>query len=123
MRFIIALLLSATIASAHEMVPTYPVWWNATEANGLLKTNLSIWNRRKDVTYYEIEVFDRNFKPRQFATQEKVIKINYLQRKTFSIFIKAEDRDNVTYICTRSRLLKDNVQTSGVSSRICSKVK
>jgi len=105
------------------MVPTYPVWWNATEANGLLKTNLSIWNRRKDVTYYEIEVFDRNFKPRQFATQEKVIKINYLQRKNFSIFIKAEDRDNVTYICTRSRLLKDNVQTSGVSSRICSKVK
>ena len=123
MRFIIALLLSATIASAHEMVPTYPAWWNATEANGLLKTNMSIWNRRKDVTYYEIEVFDRNFKPMQFATQEKVIKINYLQRKNFSIFIKAEDRDNVTYICTRSRLLKDNVQTSGVSSRICSKVK
>jgi len=123
MRFIIALLLSATIASAHEMVPTYPVWWNATEANGLLKTNLSIWNRRKDVTYYEIEVFDRNFEPRQFATQEKVIKVNYLQRKNFSIFIKAEDRDNVTYICTRSRLLKDDVQTSGVSSRICSKVK
>ena len=123
MKFIIALLLSATIASAHEMVPTYPAWWNATEANGLLKTNLSIWNRRKDVTYYEIEVFDRNFEPRQFATQEKVIKVNYLQRKNFSIFIKAEDRDNVTYICTRSRLLKDDVQTSGVSSRICSKVK
>jgi hypothetical protein len=123
MRFIIALLLSASIASAHEMVPTYPAWWNATEANGLLKTNLSIWNRRKDVTYYEIEVFDRNFEPRQFATQEKVIKVNYLQRKTFSIFIKTEDRDNVTYICTRSRLLKDNVQTSGVSSRICSKAK
>ena len=123
MRFIIALLLSATIASAHEMVPTYPAWWNATEANGLLKTNMSIWNRRKDVTYYEIEVFDRNFKPMQFATQEKVIKINYLQRKTFSIFIKTEDRDNVTCICTRSRLLKDDVQTSGVSSRICSKIK
>lgn len=123
MRFIIALLLSATIASAHEMVPTYPAWWNATEANGLLKTNLSIWNRRKDVTYYEIEVFDRNFNPMQFATQEKVIKVNYLQRKIFSIYIKIDDRDNVTYICTRSRLLKDDVQTSGVSSRICSKIK
>jgi len=123
MRFIIALLLSASIASAHEMVPTYPIWWNATEANGILKTNLSIWNRRKDVVYYEIEVFDQNFKPADFATQEKIIKINYLQRKNFSIYIKENDRDNVTYICTRSRLLKDDVQTSGVSSRICSKIK
>lgn len=123
MRFIIALLFSASIASAHEMVPTYPAWWPATEANGVLKTNLSIWNRREDVSYYEIEVFDRNFRPRPFATQEKIMKINYLQRKSFSVYIKREDRSEVTYICTKSRLLKEDVQTSGVSSRICSKIK
>lgn len=123
MKFIIALLLSATVASAHEMVPTYPVWWPAFEADGVYKTNLTIWNRRKDIQYYEVEVFDRNFRPRPFVTQQKVFNLGYLERRTFSIYIKYDERPSVTYICTRSRLLKDDVGTSGVSSRICSKIK
>lgn len=108
---------------AHEMVPTYPIWMPASEAMGVYKTNLFIWNRRKDIEYYEVEVFDMSFRPQPFVTQDKIIKIGYLQRKLFTVYIKSENRENITYICTRSRLLKDSVQTSGVSSRICSKIK
>lgn len=123
MRFVIALIFMTTSVFAHEMVPTYPVWMPSYEAQGLMKTNMSLWNRRKDVGYYEIEVFSRDWKVAPFATQEKIVKVGYLERKLFTIYIRESDRDNVTYICTKSKLLSDNVKTSGVASRICSKIK
>ena len=123
MRLLIIILLLANPTWAHEMTPTYPVWSLATEARGVLKTSLEIWNRRADVEYYQVEVFDKEWAPTKFVTEDQIIKLGYLQRKSITVYISKNDKKNVTYICTKSRLLSDNVLSSGVATRICSRVK
>ena len=61
---ILSFLLTACTAAklvGHEMTPTYPAWMPAFEAPGVMKTNMRMWNRREDISYYEIEVFNKNW--------------------------------------------------------------
>jgi hypothetical protein len=58
-----------------------------------------------------------------FASENKLIRINYLQTKEVNVYIKKEDLKKITYICSESRIKKENVQSTVISSRICSKVK
>lgn len=91
--------------------------------DGLYSVSMNIFNRRQDATYYEIGVFDREWKPIAFATSDKILKLKYLDRKDFDIYIRDVDKNQVEYICTTSKLLKDDVETTGVTSKICSKIK
>ena len=125
MKFLYAfflLVLFGTQAIAHEMTPTYPEL-RPSYMDGLSSINLNLFNRREDVSYYEIEVFDEEWVPVPFAAKEKLIKINYLGRIDLQIYIRDNDKNRVTYICTLSKILNGDVQTSGVTSRICSKIK
>lgn len=79
-----------------------------------------MFNRRSDINYYQIEVYDADWNEIPFAASERIIKMNYLQRMSLEIFIKAEDYDRVTYICTRSKILKGG-GPSVIASNICSK--
>lgn len=85
--------------------------------------SVNLFNRRSDVTYYEIEVFDDKWNPIPFASENKVIKLRYLSKKNISIFIRNKDSDRTTYICTESKLLKNDETSTRVNSRICSKIK
>lgn len=109
-------------ANAHEMVPAYPTM-KPSYITGVSVTNMKIFNRRDDVRYYEIGVFTSEWEPIPFASEEKIIKLEYLEKKTFEVYIRNSDLDDATYICTLSKLEKDNVRTTGVSSKICSKIK
>jgi hypothetical protein len=122
MRFIIALLLWTTVANAHEMTPTYPEF-RRSYVDGIWLTTMSLFNRRVDVKYYEIDVFDDQWRSVPFASDSNVIRIEYLDKHVFDIYLRDTDIKRVKYICTRSRILKEDVQTSTVSSKICSKVK
>jgi hypothetical protein len=81
-----------------------------------------MFNRREDVKYYQIEVYDEEWNPITFATTERILTLKYLERKGFEIYIKANDVDRVTYICTRSKILKGG-ESSVIASNICSKIK
>jgi hypothetical protein len=107
---------------AHEMVPTYPTL-RISHLENLYVTTMQLFNKREEVKYYEIEVFDKYFNPVPFATSSNVIKLNYLEKITFDIYIKKQDRNRVTYICSSSKLEKNNTTRTAVSSKICSKIK
>jgi hypothetical protein len=125
MRYITAfamLILTSVQSLAHEMTPTYPEL-RPSYVDGLYSTKMKLFNRRDDVIYYDIGVFDKDWKQIPFASQDKLIKIEYLEKTGFEIFIRGDDYERVEYICTTSKLLKSDTGKAAVMSRICSKIK
>lgn len=108
--------------SAHEMIPTYPKL-EQSHLDGVYKSTLKMFNKREDVQYYEIGVFDKDFQPIPFVTAYNIIKINYLGHVTFDVYIRKDDVDRAVYVCSRSKLRKDSKVRTVVSSVICSKFK
>lgn len=114
--------LTSAAAFGHEMTPTYPEL-RPSYIDGLYSASMKLFNRRDDVIFYDISVFDSEWKSIPFATQDKLIRIDYLEKKDFVVYIRGSDYDRVEYICTSSKLLKNNVGSTAVNSRICSKIK
>ena len=109
-------------AYGHEMVPTYPRL-EMSHVDGLLKTTMKMFNKRADVEYYEVGVFDKDFNPVPFVTAYNVFQLPYLSHTTFDIYIRAQDKDRAVYVCSRSKLRKDSNTKTAISSKICSKFK
>ena len=116
-------LLFATSSIAHEMVPTYPKWEPSGLYPGVVKTTIEIFNKRSDVEYYEIAVFDKDWQPIYFVADYKVIRLKYLASASIDIYISTNNRDSAEYICSRSKIQKDNDIRTAVSSKICSRFK
>jgi hypothetical protein len=104
------------------MTPTYPEL-RPSYVDGLYSTTMKLFNRRDDVNFYEINVFDKDWNKVAFASQDKLIKIGHLERTNFEIFIRGNDYEKVEYICTTSKLPKSDIGKAAVMSRICSKIK
>ena len=124
MRFVIATLfwaLSCAPSLAHELTPTY---FKLTPSiyDNVDRTTMMMFNRRSDINYYQIEVYDAEWNSVPFATSERMMQLKYLERKSFEIYVKAKDAERVTYICTRSKILKGG-ESSVIASNICSKIK
>jgi hypothetical protein len=116
------LMLVSSPLLAHEMTPTYPKL-GPSHIDGVYTTTMEMFNKREDVEYYEIGVFDKDFKPVPFVTSYNVIKIKYLGHVTFDIYISKRDLDRAVYVCSKSKLRKDDVTRTAISSKICSKFK
>lgn len=121
MRFVIALLMVLTCgsATAHELTPTY-FDLKPSIYDNVYSTSLTMFNRRVDVQYYQIEVYDADWRAIPFAASERIIKMNYLQRMKIELFFRKDDVMRVVYICTRSKILKGG-GPSVIASNICSK--
>jgi hypothetical protein len=115
----ILLMLVASPLYAHEMTPTYPKL-SPSHLDNVYKTTMEMFNKRADVEYYEIGVFDKDFNPIPFVTSYEVIKIRYLGHVTFDVYIRKSDVSRATYICSVSKLLKDESTKTRIASRICS---
>lgn len=113
-------LLLAINVKAHEMVPTYPEW-SLGIYPGVLTTTMEIFNKRNDVEYYEIGVFDKDFEPIYFVADYKVFPLKYLSSISVDVYIAKENKDRVEYICSRSKIIKEDRSKTAVSSRICSR--
>lgn len=122
MRYIFATLLMvlASFAQAHELTPTYPEA-KLSSYDNVYEVTMSLFNRREDISYYEILVYDADWKQVSFAASDKIMKTEYLETKTFNIYFRESDVNRVVYICTVSKILKGN-DSSVISSRICSKL-
>mgnify|MGYP000512220780 CR=1 FL=1 len=121
MRYLIILLMSG-YASAHEFTPTYPEL-EPSYISGVYKAEMQLFNSREEIDYYGLNVYDKNWEPIAFASEDKLIKVDYLGRKSLVVYVSQADKDRVKYICSRSKILENVKQTSVVSSRICSKIK
>ena len=107
-------------AYAHELTPTY-FDLKSSHKSGVIQTDLILFNRREDVLFYEVSVFDKNWNSIPFAAIKRIVEVEYLERKNIRLFLRGQDRERIMYVCTRSLLLSGSVESSGVSSRICSK--
>ena len=108
--------------SAHQFTPTYPEL-SLSYVKGIYKADMLLFNNRKEISYYSIGVFDKDWEPVKFATENRIVKMEHLERKNITVYIREEDKEKALYICSKSKTLVDYAQTSIVTSRICSKIK
>ena len=104
------------------MTPTYPKW-EVSYIEGVKKTTMKMFNRREDVSWYEIGVFDKEWKPIPFVTKHKILKINYLGHAKFDVYISENNSKRTEFICSTSKLNGDNDNKPMVASKICSRFK
>jgi hypothetical protein len=109
-------------ALGHQFMPAYPKL-EPSYVDGILMTKMELFNSRNDVEFYELSVFDAEWNSVPFATEERIVNIEYLKRKTIEIYIREQDRSKAVYICSKSKIRPSNIQATVVSSRICSKIK
>lgn len=122
LKYIIAIYLITSAASAHEMVPTYPKLV-PSHIDGLQKTSLTVFNKRYDVEFYEIGVFTKDWEPIKFVSNYKIFKVPYLSAVNFEIYIRNEDEAKAIFVCSQSKLSKAKITRTAISSRICSRFK
>ena len=104
------------------MTPTYPKFKDSF-MDGLLVTEMEIFNKRRDVDYYEIGVFDKDFKAIPFVSSFNVYKIAYLETIKVEIYVRKKDESKILYICSRSKVLEQKVSNTSITSTICSKIR
>lgn len=117
----VAVFIFAATAQAHEWTPTYPKF-EPSFLDGIVVTTMSLFNKREEIEYYEITVFDEEWQPVPFASTSKLVRVSYLETKSIDIYIREVDCDRIEYICTESKIFIDDTSQTGVTSRICSKV-
>lgn len=116
------LLLASSLAYGHEMTPAYPKLEPA-HVQGVYKASLEMFNRRADVQFYEIGVFDDNWNSVPFVSSYNIIKLDYLGKVRFDVYVRDEDVKKARYVCSMSKLRSEPSKATVVSSRICSKFK
>lgn len=109
-------------AVAHEMTPTYPEL-GVSHVDGVLKAELQMFNKREDVEYYELGVFDADWEPIPFVSNYKILRLNYLGHVRFDVYVRKVDADRAAYVCSKSMLRREKTTEAVVSSKICSKFK
>lgn len=119
---LILMVLIGGHVNAHQFLPTYPKFQHSF-ISGVMQTKMELFNKRSDVKYYELNVYDKDWNTISFASESKLVQINYLQTKSVNIYIKQEDLARVTYICTESKHKIESGQNTIISSQICSKLK
>jgi hypothetical protein len=122
MKYFIIALLYASVVNGHEFTPTYPKF-TSSYVDNVVTTRMKLFNKRREILYYEIGVFDVEWNALSFASETKIVNVEYLGTKSIDIYIKNTDLDRVEYICSISKIIKGTVKSSGVKSKICSRVK
>lgn len=122
-KLLLALVLFLSgVSKAHEMTPTYPSF-TVSHVEGVQKTSLEMFNRRKDVQYYEIGVFDSEWNNVPFVSTYSIYKLEYLGHIKFEVYVNNSDVKRVEYICSKSKLMGEGQKETMLSSRICSRIK
>ena len=80
------------------MTPTYPKWKMSFIPSAKM-TTMKVFNKRSDVQWYQIGVFDKEWNPIPFVTRYKIIKINYLSSVKFDVYVNDANVKQATYIC------------------------
>lgn len=120
-RLIVLFLLLSFSTSAHEMTPAYPVV-KPSHVDGVVKVEMSLFNSREEIQWYQIELFDLNWTNIPFASSYRIINIGYKERKSFDVYIRKADMDEAVYLCTTSKVRKSSKSRTLISSRICSRL-
>jgi len=121
-RSVILWVLLCSSVAAHDMTPTYPKWKMSFIPSAKM-TTMQVFNKRSDVEWYQIGVFDKEWQPIPFVTRYKIINIKYLKRVEFDVYVNEENAKLTEYICTTSKLRGNDDFKPIVESKICSRFK
>jgi len=121
-RSVILWALLSSIVAAHEMTPTYPKWKMSFIPSAKM-TSMEVFNKRADVQWYQIGVFDENWNSIPFVTRYKIIRVKYLSRVKFDIYVNENDAKRTEYVCSTSKLRGNDDFKPIVESKICSRFK
>lgn len=124
MRLLFLLVLLSGYASSHSLTPTYPSL-DLSYVPGVYKADLELFNARKDISYYEVNVFDADWNAITASIlPEKILRVPYSTSKKITVYIPAALKGKAVYICTKSKTLYTPVtQVTVILSKICSKIK
>ena len=118
---ILWVLLSSSVV-AHDMTPTYPKWKMSFIPSAKM-TTMQVFNKRADVEWYQIGVFDKDWNSIPFVTRYKILNIKHLQRVKFDVYVNDNNTKLAKYICSTSKLRGNDSFKPIVESRICSRFK
>ena len=121
-RPVILWLLLCGSVTAHDMTPTYPEWKMSFIPSAKM-TTMQVFNKRQDVQWYQIGVFDKEWNQLPFVSRYKILRVKYLSRVKFDVYISDEHLDKAEYICSTSKLRGEDNFKPIVESRICSRFK
>jgi len=121
-RPVILWLLLCGSVTAHDMTPTYPEWKMSFIPSAKM-TTMQVFNKRQDVQWYQIGVFDKEWNQLPFVSRYKILRVKYLSRVKFDVYISDEHLDKAEYICSTSKLRGNDNFKPIVESRICSRFK
>jgi hypothetical protein len=121
-RSVILWVLLCSSVAAHDMTPTYPKWKMSFIPSAKM-TTMQVFNKRSDVEWYQIGVFDKEWQPIPFVSRYKIINIKYLKRVEFDVYVNEENAKLAEYICTTSKLRGNDDFKPIVESKICSRFK
>jgi len=102
------------------MTPAYPKLVPSF-IEGVQQTKLEVFNRRADVEYYEIGVFDANWAPVPFVTSYRLVHVEYLKRVQIDVYVNSRDARRAAYVCSKSKLRTESPRGTVITSKICSK--
>jgi len=121
-RSVILWLLLCSSVAAHDMTPTYPKWKMSFIPTAKM-TTMQVFNKRADVQWYQIGVFDKEWNPIPFVSRYKIINVKYLTRVEFDVYINDTNVNLAEYICSTSKLRRNDNFVPVVESKICSRFK
>jgi hypothetical protein len=84
---------------------------------------MELFNGRKNIRYYSVGVFDKDWKAVKYVSSPSLIRVSHLDRKEVEIYIHKSDKSKAYYVCSKSKILNTVKDQSIVASRICSKIK
>jgi len=116
------LILISTNLLAHEQTPTYASW-NPSHIQSVVKTEIEIFNKRNDVTYFEIGVFDADWNMQNFVTSWNILEVKQYERKTAVIYMTEANSLAAEYICSISKIRSSNQTQTALASQICTRLK
>ena len=119
---VLSLVVIGGSAWGHQLTPTYPML-EPSYISGVLKADMKMFNNRKDVNYYSVQVYDKDWNTVKFATESRIIQLDYLDHKEIVIYVRDKDKQKALYICTKSKIVKGTEVPTMLASRICSKIK
>lgn len=103
------------------MTPAYPEV-RPSHVAGVVRADMSLFNARNDVKYYQVEVFDEAWKNIEFASPDRIMQVDHEERKDFVVYIRRDDMARAVYLCTTSKIVKDRGDKPMVASKICSRL-
>ena len=86
-------------------------------------TTMQIFNKRADVQWYQIDIFDSEWQPVPFVTRYKIVNVKHLKRVRFDVYISDNNLKEAEYICSTSKLRGNDNFKPIVESKICSRFK